>query len=85
MKKYISSHVHYYLVFGFLQIIGFLSLLALSGHKDIQMVVIVVSSIAYMSWAILHHYLDHSLTGKIVLEYVVFGLFGIVLSLFYFK
>lgn len=68
-----------------MQIIGFFVLLSLSGNKEFQIAIIIVSGIGYAVWAILHQYLEHSLTTKIVVEYVLFGTFGIVVSLLFFK
>lgn len=57
----------------------------LSDYKNLQIMFIIISSLAYVIWAILHQYYEHSLSKKIVLEYVVFGIFGVVVSLLYFK
>jgi len=83
MKPYIRSHIKYYAIHGILQFIGFLVLLSLGNNRTLQIAVICTSSIGYVTWSILHHYQQHSLSTKIVLEYVVFGTFGIVASLLY--
>lgn len=35
-----------------------------------QIAVVVIMSIFYIFWGILHHHHDHNLTGKVVLEYI---------------
>jgi hypothetical protein len=68
-----------------MQVAGFFVLLSLSGNRDLQIDVIITTSIGYVAWAILHQYLEHSLTPKIVVEYVLFGTFGVIVSLLFFN
>lgn len=85
MKKNLLKHLKYYAALFVMQIIGFFVLLSLSGNKDLQIAAIIISGIGYIAWAILHQYLEHSLTIKIVVEYLLFGTFGTVASLLFFK
>ena len=85
MKKNLLKHIRYYIALLIMQIIGFFVLLSVSGNHDLQIGIIITSTIGYVTWAILHQYLEHNLTSKIVVEYMLFGVFGIVVSLFFFK
>ena len=85
MKKHFLKHIRYYIALLVMQIIGFLVILSLTGNHDLQITIIIISTIGYVAWAILHQYLEHNLTSKIVIEYMLFGMFGIVVSLFFFK
>lgn len=85
MKKHLLKHLNYYLALLVMQIIGLFVILSLTGNRELQVAVIIISTIGYVVWAILHQYLEHSLTTKIVVEYVLFGLFGIVAALLFFK
>lgn len=84
MMKNIKKHLVYYIILVCMQIGGFFMLLSLNGLRDMQILFILVSTAVYVSWAILHQYIEHSLTAKIVLEYVLFGVFGILISILYF-
>lgn len=85
MKENLRKHLKYYAALIIMQVIGFFVMLSLTGNREFQITVIITSGIGYAVWAILHQYLEHSLTTKIVVEYVVFGAFGIVASLLFFK
>lgn len=85
MKENLRKHIKYYAALLFMQVLGFFVMLSLSGNKEFQIAVIIITGIGYAVWAILHQYLEHSLTTKIVVEYVLFGAFGIVASLLFFK
>ena len=85
MKKNLLQHLKYYAALLIMQVAGFFLLLSSSGNKEFQIAAIIISGVGYAVWAILHQYLEHSLTTKIVVEYVLFGTFGIVASLLFFK
>jgi hypothetical protein len=85
MKENFLKHIKYYIALLTMQILGFFVMLSFSGQHDIQVDLIIVSTIGYVTWAILHQHLEHNLTSKIVVEYVLFGVFGIVTSLIFFK
>ena len=85
MKENLRKHIKYYAALLIMQILGFFVMLSLSGNKEFQIAVIISTGIGYAVWAILHQYLEHSLTTKIVVEYVLFGTFGIIASLLFFK
>ena len=85
IKLNFLTHIKYYTALLFIQIIGFFVMLSLYGNKELQAAVIISSGIGYVSWAILHQYYEHSLTTKIVVEYALFGTFGMVVSLIFFK
>jgi hypothetical protein len=85
MKKHLIPHIKYYTILGFIQIIALIVLISLTGNKSLQIAVILTSGFSYIVLAILHHHLHHSLSSKIVLEYVLFGIFGTVVSLLYIK
>jgi len=84
-KKHIKNHIKYYSTLAVMQIAGLALLILLYDKRDLQMLVVIMISAAYASWAIAHHYIHHSLNTKIVLEYVMFGIFGIIVTLLYFK
>lgn len=85
IKKHLLKHIHYYVALLVMQVIGFLVMLSLNGNHDLQITMIIVSTIGYVAWAILHQRLEHNLTSKIVVEYMLFGAFGIIVSLFFFR
>lgn len=85
IKEHFLKHIRYYVALLVMQVMGFFVLLSLTGNHDLQIAVIITSTIGYVVWAILHQYLEHNLTSKIVVEYMLFGAFGIVVSLIFFK
>lgn len=85
IKENLLKHMKYYIALVTMQILGFFTLLSLSGNKEFQITTIILSGIGYITWAIIHQYLEHSLTPKIMVEYILFGTFGIVASLLFFK
>lgn len=84
MFKKLKNHEYYYLSLFLILFFGFL-LAFLSSDKQFQMLVIVVTSFSYVGWGILHHYLYHELSPKIMVEYVLIGAFGATVIFFLLK
>jgi hypothetical protein len=82
LKARIRKHLWYYVSFIVLQLIGLTLVLLVAGDKPLQLTFIVVSTGIYVFWSLLHQYLHHSLTPKVAVEYVLFGLFGLTITYF---
>ncbi len=79
MKERVRTHIAYH---GVLLAVLILSLWLLSGvsyDPRLQMSVVVLATLFYVAWALLHHYRQHDLTTQIVVEYVLIGTLGITL------
>lgn len=49
------------------------------------MLAVVITSLFYVGWGILHHFVHHDLNAKIVVEYVLIGSLGMTVVLFIIK
>lgn len=85
MKKNIKDHLGYYIVFTVTQIIGFALVLSLAGNKQLQFPAILMMTIIYFTFGIVHHMINHDLTQKIVVEYALMGSFGLAIAIFLFS
>lgn len=85
MKTFKEKHIGYYASLILIIILGFFLVTAVSYNKNLQMLVVVVTSFFYVLWGIIHHSIHHDLTAKIVIEYVLMGSFGLAVALFYLK
>jgi len=57
----------------------------LSPNKILQMSAAIVLCLIYGLYGILHHYLQHNLVRKIMVEYILIATLGIAISLFIFR
>lgn len=83
MEDKFKKHIWYYTTLILVLCSGF-SLLFFGFDKQFQVIIFVSIISFYIVWTIMHHYLHHVLTMKIVLEYVLIGVLGFCLSLFLF-
>jgi hypothetical protein len=83
--QFLKKHYGYYA--GLLIIaLGGLFLITRTGvDYQLKMLLIVLITLFYIVWGVLHHYIHHDLTVKIVLEYVLIGSLGITLIFFLIK
>lgn len=60
---------------------GLAMFLAAQGHTVLQLMIGVVTSVAYVAWGIIHHVMQGDLHRKVVIEYVLIG--GIAITLLF--
>lgn len=82
MLKRISEHGLYYI--SLVIILGLAFLLAYNNSYDrsFQIGVVIATTFFYVLWGIMHHLLNHDLSMKIVLEYILIGAFGLTVIFF---
>ncbi|HZE87554.1 MAG TPA: hypothetical protein VE090_05120 [Methylomirabilota bacterium] len=79
MKK----HLWYYTSFILGELIGLVLLFFFAYDKTLQLLVLFFMTGFYVFWALLHHYFHHDITAKIVIEYVLIGILGMVVVFFF--
>lgn len=62
--------VHYLILLGIV-LLGFGLLMVFSANKSMQLVSALAIATTYLCYGLLHHWLEHDLTIKIVVEYVL--------------
>jgi len=77
----ISEHIIYYM--SLVAILSLSFLLAYSSpDRAFQIGVVIATTFFYVLWGIMHHLLNHDLNMKIVIEYVLIGMFGLTIIFF---
>ena len=85
MIEKIRSHIGHYIVLLLILGLGFVMAVLASPNKQLQLVAMVMTTFFYIAWGILHHLINHDLTAKIVIEYVLIGSFGLSALFFILK
>jgi intracellular septation protein A len=85
MIQRIKAHLGYYTVFLLMAVLGFYLLLANASSEQGRMTIVVLLAFFYVVWGLLHHYVHHDISTKIVLEYVLVGALGISVIFFLLK
>lgn len=84
MKKDIEHTLYYVSLLGIL-ILGLFLIIYFSPKRDLQMVIIFGMSFSYVLLGIIHHFINHDLVAKIVIEYVLIAAFGVAAVYFILK
>lgn len=82
MFKKIYNHIPYYIFLVAILVFSFLLVHFSSGNNVLQMAVVLLTTIFYVGWGIFHHMLNHDLSSKIVVEYVLTGILGLAVVFF---
>jgi hypothetical protein len=85
MEKKKNRHIGYYFSLLAVLALGFFLIYFVAPNRQLQMLVFVITTIFYIALGILHHRVNHDLTTKIVIEYILIGAFGIAVMFFLFK
>ena len=80
-----KKHIGYYISLLIILAFGFLITVLASPNKQLQMVIIVLTTFFYIIWGVLHHLINHDLTVKIMVEYILIGSFGMSAVFFILK
>lgn len=72
----LKEHILYYLLQLVVVSTGIIGITRIAG-RTAQSITLVIATIVYFLIAVIHHYLNHDLTLKIVVEYLLIGIFGI--------
>lgn len=78
MKK----HWHYYILLGIIFICGFLLTTFAGVSGQLQMVFIMMTAFLYVILGIYHHIREHSISAKVVIEYIIIAMLGISISFY---
>lgn len=75
------KHSAYYISLILILILGFM-LVYNSSNRSFQIGAIIVTTFFYVLWGIMHHLINHDLNVKIVIEYILIGVFGLTIVFF---
>ena len=82
MYKKFKKHEGYYLSLFMILILGLLLTFLATPNFMFQTIIILITILFYVLWGILHHLINHELTAKIVIEYILIGLLGVSILFF---
>jgi hypothetical protein len=79
------QHFWYYIVTILIFGAGLVLIAVNSDNSKLQAMLIPMIATCYFMWSLLHHYIHHELHLWVVVEYILFALLGIALSLYLFS
>ena len=82
MYKKFKKHFGYYLSLSAILLLGIVLVVLTSPNIKTQSLVISLTVFFYILWGILHHLINHELSMRIVIEYVLIGALGLAVLFF---
>lgn len=80
-----KNDIFYYLSLLIILSLGGIAIYIASPNRYLQFLLIVITSFFYILWGILHHFLNHDLDERVMLEYFLIAALGVVVGLFILK
>ncbi len=85
MSKKINEHILYYISLIAIFALGIILMFSATPNKQLQMLIFVIMAVFYVIWGVLHHLVNHELSAKIVVEYILIGALGVAIMFFLLK
>ena len=82
MYKKFKKHVGYYISLILILSLGLVAILLASPNIKMQAVMVFMTVFFYVLWGMLHHLINHELTPRIMIEYVLIGALGMSILFF---
>lgn len=81
----LKKHFYYYIsLFGII-FLGVFLVLQTSFDKNLQMAIVILTTLSYILLGIIHHFINHDLKLKIVVEYILIGTLAVSIITFFLK
>ena len=81
MKKFLK-HFGYYISMILIFVLGFFASIVSYPNLPLVFLTLILTVVFYVIWGIVHHKINHDLSTKILLEYLLIGLLGISMIFF---
>jgi hypothetical protein len=82
MHEKIRKHLGYYISLIAILLLGLILIFLTRPNIELQGLVILLTVFFYVFWGILHHLINHELSLRIVVEYILIGALGISILFF---
>jgi hypothetical protein len=82
MYQKLQKHFGYYLSLMAILGLGLALILLTSPNIKLQSLVILLTIFFYVLWGVLHHLINHELSARIMIEYVLIGALGLSILFF---
>jgi len=84
-KEKAERHIEYYLALVTILSLGLFLVVVASPNKNLQMLIVFLTTLFYAFFGIFHHMINHDLNSKIILEYFIIAGLGIAAVFFLLK
>ncbi len=76
------KHHWYYLFLFLIFVVGIIAIRLVGYSKSLQIAILMLLAFFYITLGILHHATTHTITAKIVIEYIAIATLGIAILVF---
>jgi len=85
---YIKSNnidLEYYISLIFILSLGLFFIILASPNKNLQLILVLLTTLFYIVFGLAHHLINHDLNIKVVVQYVIIGVLGVTVIFFFLK
>lgn len=79
--KHFKRHHYHLIILAAIMGLGVITFFSLSGNRSLQLLVGIVTTVAYVIWGLMHHAIEGDLYKKVMVEYLLVGAIAIIVLL----
>lgn len=73
-----QTHTFHFTILLLLFLVGFIAFARINGNPREQILITILMGITYVVWGLFHHYFEHNLNWKVVIEYISIACIGVL-------
>lgn len=77
--------LEYYISLIFILFLGLLFIILAAPNKNLQLILVLLTTLFYILFGIVHHLINHDLSTRVVIQYIIIGALGITVIFFFLK
>ena len=85
---YIKSRnidLEYYISLIFILSLGLFFIILAAPNKNLQLILVFLTTFFYIFFGIVHHLINHDLSIRVMIQYIIIGALGVTVIFFFLK
>ena len=77
--------LEYYVSLIFILSLGLFFIILAAQNKNLQLILVLLTTLFYILFGIAHHLINHDLSIRVMIQYIIIGALGITVIFFFLK
>ena len=80
-----NGDLEYYISLIFILSLGLFFIILSSPNKNLQLILVLLTTFFYILFGVVHHLINHDLSIRVMVQYVIIGVLGVTVIFFFLK
>lgn len=79
------TDLEYYISLIFILCLGLFFIILAAPNKNLQLILVLLTTLFYILFGMIHHLINHDLSIRIMIQYIIIGALGVTVVFFFLK